>query len=128
MRPRLECPSSRRTRRHENASPGPRGLSVSELGFGCMGMSFGYGPTTLGPQEQIDVIRTAHARGVTFSTRLKPMALSQRRTGRRSHRPIPRRCRRCDQVRVRHQGPPTRWAEQPPGTNQESGRCLPEAP
>ncbi len=45
---------------------GQSGLAVSELGFGCMGMSYGYGPTTLSHQEQIQVIRDAHARGVTF--------------------------------------------------------------
>ncbi|MDM0040010.1 aldo/keto reductase [Variovorax sp. J22G21] len=45
---------------------GRSGLTVSELGFGCMGMSFGYGPTTLSRQEQIAVIRAAHDRGVTL--------------------------------------------------------------
>jgi aryl-alcohol dehydrogenase-like predicted oxidoreductase len=45
---------------------GKSGLTVSELGYGCMGMSFGYGPTTLSRQEQIAVIRAAHERGVTF--------------------------------------------------------------
>jgi aryl-alcohol dehydrogenase-like predicted oxidoreductase len=45
---------------------GRSGLTVSELGFGCMGMSFGYGPTSLSRQEQIAVIRAAHDRGVTY--------------------------------------------------------------
>lgn len=45
---------------------GNNGLVVSELGFGCMGMSFGYGPTTLSKPEQIAVIRAAYERGVTF--------------------------------------------------------------
>ena len=45
---------------------GRSGLTVSELGFGCMGMSFGYGPTTLSRAEQIAVIRAAHERGVTL--------------------------------------------------------------
>lgn len=45
---------------------GNSGLVVSELGFGCMGMSFGYGPTTLSKSEQIAVIRAAYERGVTF--------------------------------------------------------------
>lgn len=45
---------------------GNSGLEVSALGFGCMGMSFGYGPTSLSRQEQIAVIRAAHDRGVTF--------------------------------------------------------------
>jgi len=47
-------------------SLGKSGLEVSELGYGCMGMSFGYGPTTLSRAEQIAVIRGAHDRGVTF--------------------------------------------------------------
>ena len=42
---------------------GRSGLTVSELGFGCMGMSFGYDPTRLSRQEQIAVIRAAHDRG-----------------------------------------------------------------
>jgi aryl-alcohol dehydrogenase-like predicted oxidoreductase len=41
-------------------------LEVSALGFGCMGMSFGYGPTSLSRQEQIVVIRAARDRGVTY--------------------------------------------------------------
>lgn len=45
---------------------GNSGLEVSALGFGCMGMSFGYGPTTLSKVEQIAVIRAAYEQGVTF--------------------------------------------------------------
>ena len=44
---------------------GASGLEVSALGFGCMGLSYGYGP----PQERqaaIRLIRAAHERGVTF--------------------------------------------------------------
>jgi aryl-alcohol dehydrogenase-like predicted oxidoreductase len=44
---------------------GKSGLEVSELGFGCMGLSFGYGPPTE-KQEAINVIRTAVEQGVTF--------------------------------------------------------------
>jgi len=40
-------------------------LEVSALGFGCMGISFGYGPAT-GHQDGIAVIRAAVDRGVTF--------------------------------------------------------------
>jgi aryl-alcohol dehydrogenase-like predicted oxidoreductase len=39
-------------------------LEVS-LGFGCMGLSYGYGPA-IEKQQAIDVIRTAVERGVTF--------------------------------------------------------------
>ena len=44
---------------------GKSGLEVSELGFGCMGLSFGYGPATE-KEAAIKVIRTAVERGVTF--------------------------------------------------------------
>src|SRR5271156_439251 len=44
---------------------GKSGLEVSELGLGCMGMSFGLGPAG-DKQKMIEVIRAAVARGVTF--------------------------------------------------------------
>jgi aryl-alcohol dehydrogenase-like predicted oxidoreductase len=40
-------------------------LEVSALGFGCMGLSFGYGPA-VEKQQAISIIRTAVERGVTF--------------------------------------------------------------
>src|SRR5436305_8292135 len=40
-------------------------LEVSALGLGCMGMSSAYGPAS-DKQEMINLIRTAHDRGVTF--------------------------------------------------------------
>lgn len=40
-------------------------LEVSALGFGCMGISHGYGPAT-DTQQAIELIRTAVERGVTF--------------------------------------------------------------
>jgi aryl-alcohol dehydrogenase-like predicted oxidoreductase len=44
---------------------GRSGLSVSALGLGCMGLSFGYGPAT-DKQAGIALIRAAVERGVTF--------------------------------------------------------------
>ena len=44
---------------------GNSGLEVSELGFGCMGLSFGYGPAT-DRREAISLIRAAVEKGVTF--------------------------------------------------------------
>jgi aryl-alcohol dehydrogenase-like predicted oxidoreductase len=44
---------------------GKSGLEVSALGFGCMGMSFGYGPAA-DKQEMISLLRAAVERGVTF--------------------------------------------------------------
>ena len=44
---------------------GKSGLEVSALGFGCMGLSFGYGPATE-KKEATKVIRAAVEQGVTF--------------------------------------------------------------
>ena len=44
---------------------GRSGLEVSALGFGCMGISFGYGPAT-SREDGIAVIRAAVDGGVTF--------------------------------------------------------------
>jgi pyridoxine 4-dehydrogenase len=44
---------------------GKSGLEVSELGLGCMGLSFGFGPP-VEKQQGIALIRGAYERGVTF--------------------------------------------------------------
>lgn len=44
---------------------GTQGLEVSELGLGCMGLTFGYGPATDG-NEAIKLIQNAYDLGVTF--------------------------------------------------------------
>jgi aryl-alcohol dehydrogenase-like predicted oxidoreductase len=44
---------------------GKSNLGVSALGFGCMGLSFGYGPPIEKPQA-ISLIRSAVERGITF--------------------------------------------------------------
>jgi aryl-alcohol dehydrogenase-like predicted oxidoreductase len=44
---------------------GKNGLEVSEIGLGCMGMSYGYGPPA-DRQEMLKLIRTAVDRGVTL--------------------------------------------------------------
>lgn len=44
---------------------GASGLAVSELGLGCMGLSFGYGPET-NHEDAIRLIRRAYDLGVTF--------------------------------------------------------------
>jgi aryl-alcohol dehydrogenase-like predicted oxidoreductase len=44
---------------------GKSGLEVSALGFGCMGISFGYGPA-IDRQAGIAIIRAAVERGITF--------------------------------------------------------------
>jgi aryl-alcohol dehydrogenase-like predicted oxidoreductase len=49
----------------EKRTLGKSGLEVSALGFGCMGLSSGFGPATE-TSEAIKVIRAAVERGVTF--------------------------------------------------------------
>jgi len=49
----------------EKRTLGTNGLEVSALGYGCMGLSFGYGPAT-DTEEGIRLIRAAAERGVTF--------------------------------------------------------------
>jgi aryl-alcohol dehydrogenase-like predicted oxidoreductase len=44
---------------------GNSNLEVSEIGYGCMGLSFGYGPAA-DRKEAISLIRSAVERGVTF--------------------------------------------------------------
>ena len=44
---------------------GKSGLEVSALGFGCMGLSYGYGPATE-KEQAIKLLRTAYEDGVTF--------------------------------------------------------------
>jgi aryl-alcohol dehydrogenase-like predicted oxidoreductase len=44
---------------------GKSGLEVSAIGFGCMGLSFGFGPP-VDKQQGISLIRAAFERGVTF--------------------------------------------------------------
>lgn len=44
---------------------GNSGLEVSAIGFGCMGLSFGYGPATE-KEAGIQLIRAAYEQGVTF--------------------------------------------------------------
>ena len=44
---------------------GHSGLEVSAIGFGCMGLNFGYG-RALGREDAVNLIRAAHDRGVTF--------------------------------------------------------------
>lgn len=49
----------------QNRTLGNNGLEVSALGFGCMGLTSGYGPG-LDRQEAIGLIRAAVERGITF--------------------------------------------------------------
>jgi len=44
---------------------GKSGLEVSAVGYGCMGLNYGYGPAT-DRREGIRIMRAAAGRGVTF--------------------------------------------------------------
>jgi aryl-alcohol dehydrogenase-like predicted oxidoreductase len=52
-------------RKMQKRKLGKRNLEVSAIGFGCMGMSFGYGPAG-NREEMISLLREAVERGVTF--------------------------------------------------------------
>ena len=59
-------------------------LEVSALGFGCMGLSHGYGPAT-DTAQAIALIRSAFDLGVTFFDTAEVYGpLSERASGRRS--------------------------------------------
>src|SRR5579864_2661031 len=67
-RPRRSCePSGNASRRTsmETRKLGKSDLEVSAIGFGCMGLSFAYGPP-LEKQAAIRLIRAAFESGVTF--------------------------------------------------------------
>jgi len=49
----------------EKRKLGSRGLEVSALGLGCMGMSYAYGPAS-DKNEMTKLIHSAVERGVTF--------------------------------------------------------------
>ena len=65
---------------------GKRGLEVSGLGLGCMGMSFSYGPPK-DTKEMTALLRAAVERGVTFLIRPRFTARSPTKNfwGRRLH-------------------------------------------
>ena len=62
---------------------GSYGLEVSALGFGCMGLTFGYGPATETAQA-ISLIRAAFERGVTFFDTAEAYGAAQRGAAGRS--------------------------------------------
>jgi aryl-alcohol dehydrogenase-like predicted oxidoreductase len=61
----LKCLYSVREQIMKTRQLGRGGLTVSELGLGCMGLSYGYGPAT-DTASAVKLIRAAFERGVTF--------------------------------------------------------------
>jgi aryl-alcohol dehydrogenase-like predicted oxidoreductase len=61
----LECLHSIQEQIMKTRQLGRGGLTVSELGLGCMGLSYGYGPAT-DTASAVKLIRAAFERGVTF--------------------------------------------------------------
>jgi aryl-alcohol dehydrogenase-like predicted oxidoreductase len=53
---------------------GKSGLEASAIGFGCMGLNFGYGPA-LEREKAISLIREAFENGVTGSRPSRPMEM-----------------------------------------------------
>jgi len=77
------------------------GLEVSAIGFGCMGLSFGYGPP-LERQKAITLVRDAFECGVTFFDTAEALrSLRQRRATGRGASADSRQGRDCHQVRLR---------------------------
>lgn len=57
---------------------GSSGLEVSALGFGCMGMSQGFGPNPGDRTQMIELLRTAVDRGVTSRPWIAPIPGTRR--------------------------------------------------
>ena len=88
---------------------GKSGLEVSALGFGCMGISFGYGPPA--SQDGIAIIRAAYERGITFFDTAEAYGphTNEKVVG-EALAPVSSRSRRCR-------------ASTPSGGASRSGRC-----
>src|SRR3954471_15758993 len=79
---------------------GKSGLDVSALGFGCMGISFGYGPAST-REDGLAIVRAAFDGGVTFFDTAEAYGpFTERRARRRGARAGPRAGGHCDQVRI----------------------------
>ena len=77
---------------------GGGGLRVSAIGFGCMGMSWSYGPPK-DKQEMTSLLHAAVDRGVTFFDTAEVYGpLLKRRAGRRGPRAVSRQSRHRDKV------------------------------
>ena len=82
---------------------GKSNLEVSAIGLGCMGMSFSYGPPK-DKQEMTALLRAAVERGITFFDTAEVYGpFTERRTGGRSPRSVPRASGDRHQVRIRPQ-------------------------
>src|SRR4029077_9466792 len=64
-RPTATLHECRRSMKMQKRRLGTGGLEVSALGFGCMGISFGYGPPAT-REDGVAMIRAAYEGGVTF--------------------------------------------------------------
>ena len=102
---------------------GTSGLEVSALGFGCMGISFGYGPA-ISREDGIGIIRAAVDRGVTLFDTAEATVVHERRTPRRGARIGSQSCRDCDEVRLQIRERQAGRSRQPALPHPRGGRCL----
>ena len=106
---------------------GTGGLEVSALGFGCMGISFGYGQPT-SREDGIGIIRAAVDAGVTFFDTAEALrAVHERRTRRGSPRSRSRSSRHRHEVRLQVRERQAGRSRQPAVPHPRSGRGLLEA-
>ena len=84
---------------------GKSGLEVSAIGFGCMGISFGYGREQSTTGRPIALIRAAFERGVTFFDTAEAYGpyTNEEIVG-EALAPVPRQGRHRDQVRLQMTG------------------------
>ena len=80
---------------------GKSGLEVSAIGFGCMGLNFGYGQGLTSRRASSSSARL-RARRHLLRHRGNLRPLHQRGDGRRGARAVPRQGRDRDQVRLPH--------------------------
>ena len=86
----------------EKRKLGKSSLEVSALGLGCMGMSFGYGPSK-DKKEMMSLIRAAVERGITFfdTAEVYGPFTNEELVG-EALAPFKRTSRHSDEIRVQH--------------------------
>ena len=106
---------------------GNSGLEVSALGFGCMGISFGYGPAT-SREDGLAIIRAAVDGGVTFFDTAEAYGpFTNEEVVGEALGPGPRSGRDRDEVRVQVRERQAGRTRQPSVAHSRRGRGIAEA-